>query len=336
MGYLFRTGFCMAGDYIITGGLPLNGTVRVPAAKNSVLPLLAAPFLCSGASAFVRVPHLADVATSLAFCGVQAAQRSGRAATCRWTACLQPDAGGRPGGPDAGIHPASAHRCWPGWAGQRPCCPAGAASERGPLICIWRALRRWACTAGRGGKADADSACRAARCGHHPSVPQRGGHRDPASGGGAAQGETVLRGAAREPEIEDLAAFLNRCGGRVQGAGTGTVRVQGGRLLYGCSFAPLPDRIVASTFACACAAAGGRVELTGCAPRPMRRCWKFWHKWAAGRGPEMLPSLPGSGALHGAGGCSPGYTRRWQPTRRRCLLLPCLRRRRQQHRGCDL
>lgn len=82
-----------------------------------------------------------------------------------------------------------------------------------------------------------------------------------------AQGETTLRGAAREPEIEDLAAFLNRCGGRVQGAGTGTVRVQGVRRLHGCSFAPLPDRITAATFACACAAAGGRVELAGCAPR---------------------------------------------------------------------
>ena len=82
-----------------------------------------------------------------------------------------------------------------------------------------------------------------------------------------AQGETTLRGAAREPEIEDLAAFLNRCGGRVQGAGTGTVRVQGARRLHGCSFAPLPDRITAATFACACAAAGGRVELAGCAPR---------------------------------------------------------------------
>ena len=63
-----------------------------------------------------------------------------------------------------------------------------------------------------------------------------------------AQGETTLRGAAREPEIEDLAAFLNRCGGRVQGAGTGTVRVQGVRRLHGCSFAPLPDRITGRVF----------------------------------------------------------------------------------------
>ena len=64
----------------------------------------------------------------------------------------------------------------------------------------------------------------------------------------------------------DLATFLNRCGGCVQGAGTSTIRVQGRRMLYSCSFAPMADRIVASTLACACAAAGGRVELTGCRP----------------------------------------------------------------------
>ena len=55
----------MAGDYIITGGRPLNGTVRVPAAKNSVLPLLAASLLCSGPVRLCGVPELADVAESL-------------------------------------------------------------------------------------------------------------------------------------------------------------------------------------------------------------------------------------------------------------------------------
>ena len=81
-----------------------------------------------------------------------------------------------------------------------------------------------------------------------------------------AQGQTVLHGAAREPEITDLAAFLNACGGCVQGAGTDTIRVQGRRCLAGCTFAPVADRIIASTLACAAAAAGGRVELAGCAP----------------------------------------------------------------------
>ena len=47
----------MAGDYIITGGRPLNGTVRVPAAKNSVLPLLAASLLCSGPVRLCGVPE---------------------------------------------------------------------------------------------------------------------------------------------------------------------------------------------------------------------------------------------------------------------------------------
>ena len=81
-----------------------------------------------------------------------------------------------------------------------------------------------------------------------------------------ARGRTILRGAAREPEIADLAAFLNRCGGCIEGAGSSTIRIEGRRGLSGCCFSPLPDRIFASTLACGCAAAGGRVELTGCAP----------------------------------------------------------------------
>ena len=76
----------------------------------------------------------------------------------------------------------------------------------------------------------------------------------------------MLHGAAKEPEITDLAAFLNACGGCVEGAGTDTIRVQGRRCLAGCTFMPVADRIIASTLACAAAAAGGRVELAGCAP----------------------------------------------------------------------
>lgn len=81
-----------------------------------------------------------------------------------------------------------------------------------------------------------------------------------------ARGTTILRGAAREPEIVDLAGFLNRCGGQVKGAGSPIIRIEGKRRLSGCVFSPLPDRIFASTLACAAAATGGRVELTGCSP----------------------------------------------------------------------
>ena len=62
MGYLLQNGgLGMAGDWIITGGRPLQGRVEVPAAKNSVLPLLAAALLCSGPVRLHNVPRLTDV-----------------------------------------------------------------------------------------------------------------------------------------------------------------------------------------------------------------------------------------------------------------------------------
>ena len=67
----------MGGDLIITGGVPLNGTVRIPAAKNSVLPLLAASLLCSGTVRLLAVPQLADVDTSLVLL-------RGAGCTARW------------------------------------------------------------------------------------------------------------------------------------------------------------------------------------------------------------------------------------------------------------
>ena len=65
MGYLLQNGgLGMAGDWIITGGRPLQGRVEVPAAKNSVLPLLAASLLCSGPVRLQNVPRLTDVVIS--------------------------------------------------------------------------------------------------------------------------------------------------------------------------------------------------------------------------------------------------------------------------------
>ena len=68
----------MGGDLIITGGMPLNGTVHIPAAKNSVLPLLAASVLCEGTVRLRRVPCLSDVGQCLALLrglGLEAQQR---------------------------------------------------------------------------------------------------------------------------------------------------------------------------------------------------------------------------------------------------------------------
>jgi UDP-N-acetylglucosamine 1-carboxyvinyltransferase len=76
-----------------------------------------------------------------------------------------------------------------------------------------------------------------------------------------ADGETVLENAAQEPEIPDLAEMLIKMGGRIEGHGTGRIRIQGVERLNGVSHRIVPDRIETGTFLCAVAAAGGDVVL---------------------------------------------------------------------------
>ena len=258
----------MAGDWIITGGRPLQGRVEVPAAKNSVLPLLAAALLCGGPVRLQNVPRLTDVEDCLALL-------RGVGCTAGWQGTelvvqgqpmrtdLAPEAAGRmrasilfcapllarlgrvstvlPGGCRIGARPIDLHLQGLAQMGVRqlPAAPGqltlyAPAGLRGAEICL--------------------------------SFPSVGATETLLLAAATAQGQTVLHGVAKEPEIVDLAAFLNACGGCVEGAGTDTIRVQGKRCLAGCTFAPVADRIIASTLACAAAAAGGRVELAGCTP----------------------------------------------------------------------
>ena len=81
-----------------------------------------------------------------------------------------------------------------------------------------------------------------------------------------AEGATVLENAAREPEVADLAACLMAMGAKIEGSGTGTIRIEGVRSLAGTSHRVMPDRIETGTYLAAVAAAGGKVRLTGVAP----------------------------------------------------------------------
>jgi len=85
-----------------------------------------------------------------------------------------------------------------------------------------------------------------------------------------AQGVTVIESAACEPEVVDLADFLNAMGARITGAGSPTVTVTGVRQLHGAEHEVIPDRIEAATYAIAAAATGGEVTLRGARPDHMR------------------------------------------------------------------
>jgi UDP-N-acetylglucosamine 1-carboxyvinyltransferase len=76
-----------------------------------------------------------------------------------------------------------------------------------------------------------------------------------------ADGTTILKNAAREPEISDLITCLNAMGAKITGTGTGTLTIEGVKTLHGADHAILPDRIETGTYACAAAITGGKVFL---------------------------------------------------------------------------
>ena len=82
----------------------------------------------------------------------------------------------------------------------------------------------------------------------------------------AASGVTTIENAAREPEIADLALFLSSMGAHIEGAGTSTIRIHGGRPLHGTEHTVVADRIEAGTYLAAAAACGGEVSVHGIDP----------------------------------------------------------------------
>src|SRR5258708_2239272 len=85
-----------------------------------------------------------------------------------------------------------------------------------------------------------------------------------------ARGETVIGNAAREPEVVDLCALLEKMGARIAGAGTSTIRIQGVARLSGARHAIIPDRIEAGTFLIAGAITRGDLLVTDCEPEHLR------------------------------------------------------------------
>ena len=82
----------------------------------------------------------------------------------------------------------------------------------------------------------------------------------------AADGTTVITNAAREPEISDLADFLNGCGAKISGAGDSTVVIEGTKKLHGTCHTVIPDRIEASSYLIAASATGGRICIKDVIP----------------------------------------------------------------------
>ena len=258
-----------AEQIVVVGGRPLQGRVRIPAAKNSVLPLLTASMLCQRPVRLRGVPRLSDVECSLELL-------RGAGCSTRWQGgelllSGNPVQSTLPGQTAAQMR-ASILFCAPLLARlgrAETVLPGGCRIGTRPIDLHLAGLARMGVQELEAGPGRLVLLAPAGLQGAEITLrfPSVGATETLLLAAVCARGRTMLRGAAREPEIADLAAFLNRCGGCVEGAGTSTLCIEGRRGLGGCVFSPLPDRIFASTLACAVAAAGGRAELLGCSPQ---------------------------------------------------------------------
>ncbi|MBN2537371.1 UDP-N-acetylglucosamine 1-carboxyvinyltransferase [candidate division WOR-3 bacterium] len=255
--------------FVIHGGRRLEGRVTAASAKNAVLPILAACLLTDEECVIRGVPRLEDVATMARLLETMGVEVAWRGRTVRLRAgrvserapydivrkmrasyyVLGPLVGrlGRaevslPGGCAIGARPVDLHLKGIEALG------AEVRVEHGYIKARARKLR------GAGMVLEGTNG---------PSV---GATANTMMAAVLAQGITEIRGAACEPEVADLAAFLNRMGARVEGAGTPTVRVRGVSRLRGAEHRPIPDRIEAGTLAVAAAMTRGQVEIRNCRP----------------------------------------------------------------------
>jgi len=246
----------------ITGGRRLEGEVRISGAKNAALPILAGALLTREPVIISNVPHLRDVTTMIELLG-----RLGAEATVHDGMRLEVNAA-RVDNYDAPYELVRTMRASVlvlgpllGRFGQADVSlPGGCAIGARPVDLHVAGLRAM------GAEVEIEDGYIRARAGRlrgaHIVLDQVTvtGTENLMMAGVLAEGETVLENAAREPEVVDLALFLNALGGRVSGAGTNRILIEGVEQLTGTEYEVLPDRIEAGTFLVAGAVTGGLVR----------------------------------------------------------------------------
>ena len=249
--------------FVVEGGVALRGEARVDSAKNAVLPILAAAVLTREQVTLHHVPDITDVghmAAILTMLGCRV-QRDGGEMTVdcggihSWE---MPDQLSKqirssifllgpilarfrkatvtfPGGCEIGLRPIDLHL-----SGLRQL-GVEIVEEGGLIHCD-------------GGNMHAGEV--------HFDYPSVGATENVMMAAVLLPGTTVIHNPAREPEIADLQAFINAMGGRIRGAGTHYIAVEGVASLHGIEWTPMPDRIVAGTLLAAAAITGGEIALT--------------------------------------------------------------------------
>jgi len=253
---------------VIQGGTSLTGEVTVSGAKNAALPLMAAVLLTEEPLHLSNVPRLMDVRTMgrlLRHMGVEVTGDGTPDLHLQARAITQSEAPydlvKTMRASVVVLGPLVARQ---GWA--RVSLPGGCAIGPRPINLHLTGLEKLGATIRLDqGYVEAEAPrLRGARIAF--DIQTVTGTENLMMAAALAQGTTVLDNAACEPEVTDLAELLNAMGGRVEGAGTRTITIEGASRLGGASHRTIPDRIETGTFAIAGAITGGDVTIRECRP----------------------------------------------------------------------
>ena len=254
---------------MINGGIKLKGEVRISGAKNAVLPILAATLLADSPATIENVPHLHDVTTTVELLGCMGVMVSideklsvevdsstienytapyHLVKTMRSSILVLGPLLARfgeaevslPGGCAIGSRPVDLH--------------IKGLQDMGAQIDVSNGYIHAKASRLKGARLVMD-------------IVTVTGTENLMMAAALAEGTTIIENAAREPEVIDLANFINAMGGNVSGAGTDTITIEGVEKLHGARYRVLPDRIETGTFLVAAAITGGSIKVKDTDPK---------------------------------------------------------------------
>ncbi|MFA6823724.1 MAG: UDP-N-acetylglucosamine 1-carboxyvinyltransferase, partial [Geobacter sp.] len=250
---------------IIKGGNRLKGAVTISGSKNASLPICIAAVLAPGASTITNVPQLRDITTTIKLLESLGAgiERTGStlridAATINTVEATY-DLVKTMRASVLVLGPLLAR-----FGRARVSLPGGCAIGARPIDQHLKGLKALGAEIRlEHGYVEAISKKQLKGARINFDISTVGGTEHLMMAAALAKGETVLENAAREPEIVDLADYLNRMGAKIEGAGTDTIRIQGVSELSPAAYEVMPDRIEAGTFMIAAAITGGDIKIHG-------------------------------------------------------------------------
>lgn len=259
-------------NILLRGGRRLHGEVEISGSKNAALPILISSLLTADRCEYEGVPDLADIYTVLkllASLGVSVQKADGAGAPGHFRLQAENIAHMEATYDLVKTMRASFLVLGPLLArfeGARVSTPGGCAIGARPVNLHLKGLSEMGAEIElvHGYVVAKAKKLRGARI--YLDLPSVGATENLMMAATLAQGVTVIENAAREPEVEDLAAVLNKMGARVEGAGTDFVKIEGVDRLHGVSHRVIPDRIEAGTFMVAAALTHGEIEVRGIRP----------------------------------------------------------------------